>query len=345
MTSGAIKRNYGHGKNLTHYKTREGIAVQVQNALGRGSAFRDKAITALGHLGEYLHEHHAHRDLAKVTPEQMEGFIGYLQEKLAAGELSLSATSTYISTINRTVETFSRPDLRVSAQDNGLARGLKYSNTDLAVKAEARQQFQSWLSEKAEQTGDTRYTALSHSVELQASAGLRLRESIRISPMDKIIGMGRVHLVREDGTKNGRDRLAHVLDRGAFERAAAFQQAHPEYRQSLCPVGTRISQHLAWAEDAMKAYTLETGKSPGYHGNRHWYAQELYAQGMEALSGVRIECPVKVDLHGREHINHISEKAGCSFNRAYSTDLAVRLEVSEALGHGRADVTRAYLGD
>jgi hypothetical protein len=345
MSSGAIKRNYGNGKNLTHFKTREGIATRVQAEAGRGSALRGKTITALGHLGEYLHEHHAHRDLAKVTAEQMEGFVNYLQEKLAAGELSLSATSTYISALNRTMETFGRPDLRISAQDDGLARGLKYSNTDLAVKAEARQQFQAWLTDKAQHTGDARYAALLHSIDLQVSAGLRLRESIRISPQDKDLANGQVHLGRQDGTKNGRDRETHVLDPEAFTRAAAFQRIHPEYGRSLTPADMSIDQHHAWAQDVLKAYTAETGQEIGFHGNRHSYAQEQYARGMESRTGVRIECPVKVGLHGAEHIAHIAEQAGISVDAARELDEAVRVEVSEDLGHGRADVTRAYLGD
>lgn len=345
MPSGAINRNYGNGKNLTHYKTREGLAIRVQAESGRGSALREKAITALGHLGEYLHEHHAHRDLAKVTPEQMNGFVGYLQEKHIAGELSLSATSTYISAINKTVETFGRPDLCISAQDAGLARGLKYSNTDLSIKVEDRQQFQSWLNDKAQLTGDARYTALSHSVDLQASAGLRLRESIRISPQDKDLANGQVHLGRRDGTKNGRERETHILDPEAFSRAAAFQRIHPEYGRSLTPADMSIDQHHAWAEDVMKAYTAETGQELGFHGNRHSYAQEQYARGMESRTGVRIECPVKVGLHGAEHIAYIAEQAGISVYDARVLDEAVRIEVSEDLGHGRADVVRAYLGD
>jgi hypothetical protein len=342
MPSGAINRNYGHGKNLTHYLTRRGVADQVRLETGSGTALRDKVITVLGHLGEYLHANHGHRDLAKFTEEQMAGFVSDLGQQ----GLSPSATSTYISALNRTLDTFGRSDLRVSAQDNGLARGLKYSNEYRSIKAEDRQQFQSWLAEKAEQTGDARYTALSHSVDLQVSAGLRLRESVRISPTDKDLADGRVQIGRRDGAKNGRDRVTHVLDPEAFVRAAEFQARHPEeYPKSMIPAVMSERQYMDWAENVVRAYATETGQELGFHGHRHGYAQEQYALGMESRTGVRIECPVKVGLHGNEHIAYVAEQAGISVDDARALDEEVRLDVSEDLGHGRAAITRAYLGD
>lgn len=335
-------RNYGCGRNLTHFKTRENLANRVRQAEGRGTAIRDKTISALGNLAGYLKENHGHRTLEKCTPEQMAGWAQHLRKS----GLSASTTSSYVSAANRVVELVGRKDLRLSAWKEGLARGLKYSNEDRSISPVERDAFKEWLSGKASLTGDIRYEALSHSIDLQASGGLRRRESIRTSPQDNRPEDGRLFLGRADGTKNARPRESQILDPAAFERAAAFQARHPEFDGSLIPANMSMKQYIGWLKDVQRAYEAETGrKAPGYHGNRHWYAQERYAQEMSERIGVRIECPVRVGLHGEDHIAHIAKRAGISFEEARALDEAVRLEVSADLGHGRLEIVRAYLGD
>lgn len=342
MSKAANARNFGNGKNLTHYRTRQNIGEEVCRSKNRGSATRDKIISALGHLGRYLHHACGHRNMEKATAEQMSGFA----EHLRGSGLSTSTASSYISAINKVAEFYGREDLTLSASNEGLGRGTKYRNENLSTRPEERESFRSWLHEKEKLTGDNRYEALSHSVALQAAAGLRMRESARISPMNKSVENGRVALGRQDGTKNARVRKTSVLNPGAFACAAEFQRLHPEYGRSMIPDGMTQQQYLDWAQDVMKAYALETGRdAPGYHGNRHWFAQERYAQEMEARTGVRIDCPVRVGVHRDEHILHIAERAGISFDEARRLDENVRAEIAEDLGHSRVDITRAYLGD
>lgn len=334
-------RNYGCGRNLTHFKTRENLANRVRQIGGRGTAIRDKIISALGNFAGYLKEKHGHRNLEKCTAEHMAGWAQYLRDS----GLSASTTSSYVSAVNRVAAHVGREDLRLSAWKEGLARGLKYTNEDRAIPPAEREAFKEWLSGKASLTGDIRYEALSHSIDLQASGGLRRRESIRTSPQDNRPENGRLFLGRNDGTKNARSRESQILYPAAFERAAAFQTRHPVFDRSMIPSDMSTKQYISWLKDVQRAYAAETGReAPGYHGNRHWYAQERYVQEMTERTGVRIQCPVRVGLHGEDHIAHIAERAGISFEEARALDEAVRLEVSADLGHGRLEITRAYLG-
>ncbi len=79
-----------------------------------------------------------------------------------------------------------------------------------------------------------------------------------------------------------------------------------------------------------------TGIRP--HALRHRGAQELYLQ----LAGV--PCAVAAEVHHKEHRAFIAQELGISSHRAREIDITARMVVAQELGHGRIEITNAYLG-
>ena len=83
---------------------------------------------------------------------------------------------------------------------------------------------------------------------------------------------------------------------------------------------------------------LREAGGKGFHGERHSYAQERY----EAITGA--PAPV-VEGWGRdERFERLADALGVSVDKAKAIDQEARQQVAEELGHGRTEVTNAYLG-
>jgi hypothetical protein len=208
-----------------------------------------------------------------------------------------------------------------------------------------------WLAEKADAAeGRERLMLQSyyHSVMLQETAGLRIRESCCI----KVRGKDPVGIILElqgkaDCTKNSRDRLTALLDGGnAVEAAKSFVRANPETFSR----GSLIPADLTWREWRRLAYTLadafhtETHLEYNAHGNRHAYAQTRFGNLWEERTGIRLEAPVRAGLFGDAWIYNAASKLGFGVDKTRQLDREIRAVISHDLGHGRLDVVSAYLG-
>ena len=157
-------------------------------------------------------------------------------------------------------------------------------------------------------------------IRLQRAFGLRVEESCKfiVSEADK----GGFLALRPSWTKGGRFRTVPVVTAG--------QRALLDEVRRVCGNGSLIPDHLDFIQfrKRLDHASLKAGIA-NKHSLRHWYAQWRY----RTLSGGVLAPAAGGPCHD-----------GLSASERDRLD-AVRLAVSAELGHGRLDVTDAYLGN
>lgn len=156
------------------------------------------------------------------------------------------------------------------------------------------------------------------SLRLMAAFGLRREEALKFRP--RLADAGDHIALQPSWTKGGRPRVVPVLterQRALLDEAIALVG-----NDSLIPNDKSYITHRR----AFQYATLKAGIT-NVHGLRHNYAQWRYLQ-LTALRCPAAGGPARKDLSAVER----------------ERDDAARLVIAEELGHGRRDVTRAYLG-
>ena len=344
------RRNYGAGRRLIDFRVRAALAHRTAKLNGTGTKCEEQIRSGLASLADHLQASFNVNALEKVTPVHMVSWVGALKKILTAGDLSTSTTSSYVSAVNQVCHYLGRQDLVISAQGHGVNRGLRYKNENLSNSAESRNAFRAWTEIKAATAQDERkklmFQALYHSVSLQEYGGLRLRESALVKLAGRDISGGTLALNRMDGTKNGRDRVASLLNSEAVEATADFVQEHQDVfrRGSLVPADMRWLEYRRWLYDRLEDFRKESGLSYNYHGNRHAYAHARFSHLWIAQTGVYLDPPVKTGKFGEEWILDASRETGLSRDFVEVLDKAIREEISSDLGHYRVAITNSYLG-
>ena len=272
------------------------LARDIASFFNRGTSLENRIESVLNHLREWT----GTRSLKQLDNQRIEAFVNILREKVEAGELTRKTAENYISAFNRVIEyvnfKLEKGLETVSPKEAGLSRG-SFQFVDRAVSQETHEKFLNFLATKE----DIRAQALAHSVELQRAFGLRLRESIAIkeTTIREALTTGVLHLTREDGTKNGREREILIRteeQREALERALEFMKENNLF--SLCPTEhLREQYHFAW--NVAKEFNREYNENFTFHGERHAFAQECLKEGVDrqTLSGWL--------GHGREEITRV----------------------------------------
>jgi integrase len=169
-------------------------------------------------------------------------------------------------------------------------------------------------------------------LNLQRSLGLRFEESAKLDARKALQQAMRENQVNiSAGTKGGRSRTVPVSPeaRQALEHAATIQARD----RSMIPA------HQTYAAFQRAAYReMINADGGGFHGERHWYAQERYQQ----LTGA--PCPVAVGWSRSERFERLAQRLGVSPDTARQIDEIARLDIARELGHSRVGVTNAYLG-
>jgi site-specific recombinase XerD len=166
----------------------------------------------------------------------------------------------------------------ISPREVGLSRG-PFEFVERAVSQEVHEKFKDFLSQKE----DIRAQALFHSVDLQREFGLRLRESIaiKLETVEKALETGILHLTKDDLTKNDREREIPIRTE---EQREALLQARDFMREnglfSLCPTQSLKEQYY-YAENIAKEFNREHEEKFNYHGERHAFAQQAIAEGID----------------------------------------------------------------
>jgi site-specific recombinase XerD len=254
------------------------LARDIAGWFNKGSSLENRIETVLNGLRETT----GVRSLKQLDTQKIEAFVNTLQEKVHIGELSRKTAENYISALNRIVE-YTNQRLgssleTISPHEWGLSRG-SFEYKDRAISQETHERFLNFLSQKE----DIRAQALAHSVELQRSFGLRLRESLAIKEetIQKALETGILRLGREDGTKNGREREIVIRtdeQRETLQRALDFMKENNLF--SLASTQRLIEQYH-FAYEVKKEFERETSEKFNFHGERHAFAQSMIDQGVD----------------------------------------------------------------
>jgi integrase len=246
------------------------LAKEIASYYHRGSSLENRIETVLNTLREEL----GVKSLKKIDQEVAKAYVEHLRERVEAGELSRKSAENYLSAFNRVLE-YTKERLGkelelISPREWGLSRG-SFEYKDRAVSLETHEKFVSFLSTKE----DLRAQALAHSVELQREFGLRLRESLAIKAetIERALATGVLHLTREDGTKNGREREITIRNdeqRESLQSALEFMKENNLF--SLAPTMT-LREQYNYAYEVKREFEAQTGEKFNFHGERHAFAQ------------------------------------------------------------------------
>lgn len=347
MSRNRNSRNFGNGKTLNNFTIRN-LSRETANLANRGDALALKAQSALQDFAAHLKETYGIKYLERVESQHLASWANSLQDRLAGGTISTSATSSYVSAINTVFKTHDRADLKFSANDFGLQRGTKFSNLNLENSFRSQQEFKHYLEMKYQETKDLKYTALSHAVNIQSEAGLRFRESTQIKIGSKNLEGRALSLARGDGVKNNQPRTFVPSRMDGLKSARQFVNDHKgQFRKgSLIPHNMTYRQYKTWAYRTLSEFRLSSPNNAAYHyhGNRHYFSHREYEKAWRHHTGISIKAPVVSNIHGEEHLSRIAAQTHLDIKSAWELDREINLEVAEKLGHHRVDSGYSYNG-
>lgn len=292
-------------------------------ALREGMASHASAATMTDRWGQfaaYARQDLGIRDMRRIDTTHLSRYADYLHSLLDRGEIAASTAQNRLSAVNRVLE-IARGDRAVRldpVRGAGLPQRSGIAVTDHAMSA----------ADHANAVANVP-PRLAAQLELQRQLGLRFEESCKCSARALLAQAEARGYVRiEDGTKGGRPREVPITAESqlaALRQAAAIQGSD----RSMIPADQR------YAEYRERCYQQQIR----FHSERHAYAQSRY----EALAGAA--CPVAAGVaHGAAHHAYLAAQLGLPVTAARELDQQVRLQVAAELGHGRIDVTNAYLG-
>ena len=276
-----------------------------------------------GQFASWAREEAGIRDMRHIETATLRGYADHLIARLGQGEISPATAQNALSAVNRVLE-IARGDQAVRldpVREAGLPTRTGIASTDRAVPVSQHDHAVAAVSE--------RVGAL---LTLQRELGLRFEEAAKLDATRALAQAERHGQIRiEDGTKGGLVRelpCQTPAQHHALAQAAAQQEG-----RSLIPNGISYKNFRTAAYAELRSAGIRS------HGERHAYAQGRY----ETLVGA--PAPVTVGVsHGADHHRFLAERLGIEVAAARALDLQAREQVAAELGHGRIDVTNAYLG-
>ncbi|MBC7002732.1 integrase domain-containing protein [Photobacterium sp. BZF1] len=300
--------------------------LALKNALIElGQSYKSVA-TNHGHIKQftsYLFKEHGIRQLAKIEHGHVAAYANVLVERYDQGEISASTAQNALSAINSAMSQARQDEVcRVTGKEAGLPGRTFVATKDKSVDDDKHMAIKAKVSER-----------LASQLDLQRTLGLRFKESCLINAnniLKQAKSHGTVRII--DGTKGGRPREVPITSPNQMEALKVAAQIQGEDK-SMIPPSMTFKDYREAANNEIR------GKMAGFHGERHTYANDRY----EKLSG--LPSPVRAGIeHGKAHHQYISQQLSISISEAKALDHAVRLQISNELGHGRIDVTNSYLG-
>ncbi len=345
------------------------LSKEISSFYNRGFASADKVQTVLNEIRETAEIRH----LKNLDESKVLEIAEKIAEKVALEEIAGKTGATYISALNQIVDYanfyFDKDLKSLNYSDFDIHKETNYA--DRAISEQQHQNFQNFLQENFEK--GEQFQALSLAVELQREFGLRFRESAGLNEktIAKALQTGKLELGRQDWTKNARERTLEVqteAQREALQKTQNFLEnsgktnlAGAENAKSY----REISRFRAFADSVRTEFSGKTGEKYNYHAERHAYAQRQYSAKWEQKTGTAIQSPIQyyserlraqnwngegkfydaVSNHKiKNFLEHAMEKTGLEKAEIKKIDKEIRMEISEALGHSRLDITNTYLG-
>jgi len=265
----------------------------------------------------WLRDVHGIKYLEKITPAHLVQYGRQLADEVADGERSASSAQGLVSAINTTMRIASHDarDFRVRpTKDCGIANRTFVRTAPTVSASDAVGAVQS-LRDR----GLSRAACVA---ELAVQLGLRSKEASLLDAKRALGQAEKTGKVRiEQGTKGGRARTVPAASQGqlqALRNAADIQGTG----RSIMPHDQNYKQWMNGGlregrETLREALGIDRG---GYHELRATYAAARYQE----ITGHQPAC-----------------NGGSASNTA---DRTAREIISRELGHGRIDVTTAYLG-
>lgn len=232
--------------------------------------------------------------------------INYLIERWKEEKLSASTIKNRMAVLRWTAKVIGKHNIILKTNDQyGIARRRH------SPEGKAKQLDTTKLSNLPDKY-------LQFSVQLQEAFGLRREESIKfnVNYADKD---DHIYL-KNSWTKGGKARVIPITNqqqRDLLNNIRSFTKGG-----SLIPANKNYIQQLKNYETQTQRVGLNKN-----HGLRHFYARQRYLQ----LTGW--VCPADGGAHRKELKGEKREK-----------DIDARMQISKELGHGRFNVTYAYLG-
>ncbi len=274
------------------------LSKEISHFHNRGEAIAGKIQTVLNQIREETEIKH----LKELDQEKVQEIVNEIAERVENGEISPNTGATYISALNEIIDYtnyhFDKEIEQIHYSDY-FSKSIDYS--DKSISNEVHENFQNFLEEKFEQTGDSRFQALQYATELERQFGLRFRESAGLNreTIEKALESGKLELSREDWTKNARERevqvrteeqrelLSNVKD--FLENQKSVNLAGAQHWKEYSP----IASFRAFADYQRQEFSNNTGESFSFHGERHFWAQNMYSQLWEEKTGVSILSPIQ----------------------------------------------------
>ena len=290
-------------------------AVSFSTAATNGARWDEFASFAKAEMGV--------KQMERITQEIVIAYGEQLQERVADGKMSAATAQNYVSAVNSvmTLATTGKWESVSPTKDCGIDQRSGIATENRAISEMRHGELKEAVSER-----------LGTLLDLQREMGLRFEESAKLDAAGALAEAretGRVTI--EAGTKGGLEREVPASQEAvsALERAASIQGKD----RSMIPSAQSYASFQAESYRELR----EAGGN-GFHGERHTFAQERY----EALTGA--PAPVAEGWGREERFERMAALLGVSTDEARAIDQAAREQVAEELGHGRVEVTNAYLG-
>ena len=350
------------------------VARAVSEHLNRGIATAEKVETVLRDIKEDF----GIRNVNKLDEEKVNEIARDIAERVQEGEITGKTGADYFSALNAIIDyvnhNFDKDIEQLKYSDFDIHKETDYR--DKSISEETHNNFQSFLEEKYQETGDTRFQTLEYATELQREFGLRFRESagLNINTIREGLETGKLHLDRTDWTKNAREREIEIKTpeqkellqniKNYMEEKGIVNLAGAENWRNFQP----IAEFRAFSDNIRQEFNREFSQNFHFHQERHSWAQNMYRSIWQEKTGTAIQSPIQYYSEQLEKAGWTSD-SGQKFYDAvkeyeikswwdYASkelpeytkqeikliDKEIRIEISSQLGHSRLDITNTYLG-
>lgn len=289
-------------------------AISFSTAGTNGARFKE--------FYEYARENNI-KYMEKVTKEIVVRYGETLQEKVRNGELTPATAQNLVSAVNSVMDLATKGKWQSVSptKDCGISQrsGIATTNKSISDKEYTRRT----------ESLPERISAL---VQLQRTLGLRFEESAKLDAakaLRQATTNGSISI--KAGTKGGRAREIPASPEAIA--ALKFAMEIQGKDRSMIP-GEKT--YVQFRDESYRE--LREVEAHGFHAARHAWAQERYRE----LAGA--DAPIVHGWTRGERFERLAEALSVSVEQAREIDAEARMQVARDLGHGRMDVTDAYLG-
>jgi len=263
-------------------------------------------------------------DARQIDRKVLADYAAHLRDIVRSGDLAISTAQNRLSSVNRTMAAL-RGDQHVKLPCPSRALDMQRSGVRHSAPQGQDRKHVEQIVDVLCRDHQPRGAAI---VLLARATGMRLREAI-LADLPRLSreadDLGRINI--QDGTKGGRagasaPRWIGVNDQVREALRFAWQVSPAGSRNLIAPHESYVNLLQAIVRPARDI--LHTHNLKGFHELRAAYACERYEQITQ-------------------HPAPINGGQCCQVDR--NLDREARRQISYELGHGRIDVTSAYIGD